>query len=176
MPWHEEKSKRMKHTILAVDDEPANLRMIDRLFHKDYRVITAQSGEEGLETLKRESVDLIISDQRMPGMTGTELLKESIYTNPDAVKIILTGYTDTEAVIDAINRARVHKFVSKPWDPIQLKEIVSEALRERDVLLEQKRVIETLVDLVRSHPRIFSSAMSAHLGPAEVDTTTIGGR
>src|SRR5271168_3067053 len=87
-----EQSKAMKHTILAVDDEPANLRMIDRLFHKDYTVITAQSGEEGLETLKREAVDLIISYQRMPGMTGTELLKESIYTNPDAVKIILTGY------------------------------------------------------------------------------------
>jgi response regulator RpfG family c-di-GMP phosphodiesterase len=166
----------MKHTILAVDDEPANLRMIERLFHKDYTVITAQSGEEGLETLKRESVDLIISDQRMPGMTGTELLKESIYTNPDAVKIILTGYTDTEAVIDAINRARVHKFVSKPWDPVQLKDIVRDALRERDGVLEQKKVIEALIGLVRSYPRVFDSALSERLEPAEVDTVTMGGR
>ncbi len=110
----------MKHTILAVDDEPANLRMLERLLHREYRVLTASSGEEGLELLRREVVSLIISDQRMPGMTGTEMLQESLGTNPDAVKIILTGYTDVEALIEAINCARVYRYVNKPWDPERL--------------------------------------------------------
>lgn len=145
----------MKHTILAVDDEPANLRMLERLFHREYRVLTASSGEEGLEVLRREAVSLIISDQRMPGMTGTEMLRESIRTNPDAVKIILTGYTDVEALIDAINCARVYRYVNKPWDPDRLKETVRAAIGERDAMIEQKRLIEGLALLVQSHPWAF---------------------
>ena len=150
----------MKHTILAVDDEPANLRMLERLFHREYRVLTASSGEEGLALLKGEEVSLIISDQRMPGMTGTEMLKESIRTNPDAVKIILTGYTDVEALIDAINCARVYRYVNKPWDPEKLKETVRAAINEREGLLGQKRLIEGLVSLVQSHPWAFISSES----------------
>jgi len=161
----------MKHTILAVDDEPANLRMIERLFHKDYHVITAESGEEALETLKNEEVHLIISDQRMPGMTGTELLKESLNMHPDAVKIILTGYSDTEAVIEAINRARVHKFVCKPWDPVQLRAIVADALSERDRAVEQKQLLDSLVALVQSHPGFFNSGLAAYASASEVEST-----
>ena len=151
----------MKHTILAVDDEPANLRMLERLFHREYRVITAGSGEEGLELLRGESVSLIISDQRMPGMTGTEMLKQSICTNPDAVKIILTGYTDVEALIEAINCARVYRYVNKPWDPQKLEEIVRAAINEREGIIEQKRLIDGLVSLVQSHPWAFISGESA---------------
>jgi response regulator RpfG family c-di-GMP phosphodiesterase len=147
----------MKHTILAVDDEPANLRMLERLFHRDYRVLTAASGEEGLELLAREAVSLIISDQRMPGMTGTEMLKESLRTNPDAVKIILTGYTDVEALIEAINCARVYRYVNKPWDPEKLKTTVKAAISERDAKIEQKQLLDGLVSLVQSHPWAFSS-------------------
>jgi response regulator RpfG family c-di-GMP phosphodiesterase len=145
----------MKHTILAVDDEPANLRMLERLFHRDYRVLTATSGEEGLELLRSEAVSLIISDQRMPGMTGTEMLRESLHTNPDAVKIILTGYTDVEALIEAINCARVYRYVNKPWDPEKLKAIVKAAISERDVMIDQKRLLDGLVSLVQSHPWAF---------------------
>ncbi|HKV42008.1 MAG TPA: response regulator [Blastocatellia bacterium] len=145
----------MKNTILAVDDEPANLRMLERLFHKEFHVLTATGGEEALEILKREQVSLIISDQRMPGMTGTELLSKSLSTNPDAIKIILTGYTDPEALIEAINNAHVYKFVSKPWDPVGLKGIVREAIEEREGLIAQKRVIDGLVALMRSHPTLF---------------------
>ena len=154
----------MKHTILAVDDEPANLRMLERLFHREYRVLTANSGEEGLDILRREAVSLIISDQRMPGMTGTEMLRESLRTNPDAVKIILTGHTDIEALIEAINCARVYRYVNKPWDPDKLKATVASALRERDTLIEQKRLLDGLVSLVHSHPWAFISSQSA---PAE---------
>jgi response regulator RpfG family c-di-GMP phosphodiesterase len=157
-----------KHTILAVDDEPANLRMLERLFHRDYRVLTAASGEEGLELLGREAVSLIISDQRMPGMTGTEMLKESLRTNPDAVKIILTGYTDVEALIEAINCARVYRYVNKPWDPEKLKMTVKAAISERDAMLEQKRLLDGLVSLIQSHPWAFTSSPSEELVEAEV--------
>ncbi len=145
----------MQHTILAVDDEPANLRMVERLLRKDYRVLTAGGGEEALEILKREEVSLIVTDQRMPGMTGTDLLRESMQTSPDTVRIILTGYTDTDTLIDAINTSRVYKFVSKPWDPMQLKQTIEEALRDYEKQLEQKRLVDDLVAFVQSHPSLF---------------------
>jgi len=141
----------MRHTILAVDDEPANLRMLERLLRKEYAVLTATSGPEALELLRHEPVSLIITDQRMPGMTGTELLSHSIQTNPDAVKIILTGYTDVDALIEAINCARVYKYVSKPWDPIMLQETIRQALTEQQRSLEQKKLLDGLVRLVQSH-------------------------
>ena len=145
----------MQHTILVVDDEPANLRMVERLLRKDYCVLTAGGGEEALELLKHEHVSLIVTDQRMPGMTGTDLLRESMKTSPDTVRIILTGYTDTDALIDAINTSRVYKFVSKPWDPMQLKQTIEEALNDYEKQLEQKRLIDDLVTFVQSHPSLF---------------------
>lgn len=146
----------MTYTILAVDDEPANLRMLERLFRKNYRVLTAASGEEALSVLNREDVSLIITDQRMPGMTGTELLRESLRTNPDTMKIILTGYTDLDTLVDAINTTRVYKFVNKPWDPFALRQTVEDALREYELSILQKQLVDSLVDLIRSYPFIFS--------------------
>lgn len=147
----------MNYTILAVDDEPANLRMLERLFHKDYRVLTATSGENALGILQRESVSLIITDQRMPGMSGTELLKESLRTNPHTIKIILTGYTDIAALTEAINTTRVYKFVSKPWDPITLKQTVREAFREHETLNRHKQLVNDLIALTRSYPDMFNA-------------------
>lgn len=145
----------MQYTILAVDDEPANLRMIERLLRKDYRVLTAASGEEALEILQRESVDLIVTDQRMPGMSGTDLLRASMQTSPDATRIILTGFTDLEALIEAINTSRVYKFVSKPWDPINLKAIIDDALGEHQRQLDMKKLTSELIHMVQSYPSLF---------------------
>ena len=155
----------MRYTVLAVDDEPANLRMLERLFRRDYRVLTATTGQEALEILKREDVSLIITDQRMPGMTGTELLRQSLKANPQTVRIILTGYTDVDSLTEAINTTRVYKFVSKPWDPLALQTIVREALREHESLSEQRQMVETLVQLVRAYPGIFGSPIGLD-GPA----------
>ena len=145
----------MRYTILAVDDEPANLRMVERLLRKDYRVLTASSGEEGLEILRRESVDLIVTDQRMPGMSGTDLLRESMQTRPDAVRIILTGFSDVDALIEAINTSRVYKFVSKPWDPVNLKSIIDNAMNEHQRQADMKRLVNDVVRLVQSYPGLF---------------------
>jgi response regulator RpfG family c-di-GMP phosphodiesterase len=145
----------MQYTILAVDDEPANLRMVERLLRKDYRVVTATSGEEALEILGRESVDLIITDQRMPGMSGTDLLRESMRTSPDAARIILTGFTDLDALIEAINTSRVYQFVSKPWDPGQLKSIIDGALIEHQRQIDMKKLAADLIRLVQTYPSLF---------------------
>lgn len=146
----------MQFTILVVDDEPANLRMVERLLRKDYQVLTATGGQEALEILAREAVDLIITDQRMPGMSGTELLRESMQTSPDATRIILTGFTDIESLIEAINTSRVYKFVSKPWDPINLKSIVDYALYEHQRQLDMKKFVGDLAKLVQSYPSLFT--------------------
>lgn len=161
----------MKDTILIVDDEPANLRMLERLFHKNYRVLTANSGAEALSMLERETVALILTDQRMPGMTGTELLCESMQTQPDVAKIIVTGYSDIEALIEAINTARVYKYVSKPWDPVDLKKVVLGALREYKQRVEQHQLIGSLVALVQASPDLFcgEAAQDANAVEAHVD-------
>ncbi|HET9529243.1 MAG TPA: response regulator, partial [Blastocatellia bacterium] len=138
----------MKYTILAVDDEPANLRMLERLLRKNYNVLTAMSGEEALSILSRENVSLIITDQRMPGMSGTELLRESLQTNPDTMKIILTGYTDLDALTEAINTTRVYKFVNKPWEPFALKQTIDDAIREYELSVQHKHLVDRLVALV----------------------------
>jgi len=145
----------MRHTILAVDDEPANLRMVERLLRKEHRVLTANSGEEALEILRQEQVSLIITDQRMPGMNGTEMLRKSMHDAPDAARIILTGYTDVEALIDAINTSRVYKFASKPWDPLEFKQTVEDALRDHETHVEQRRLVRDLLAFVQSHPSLF---------------------
>jgi response regulator RpfG family c-di-GMP phosphodiesterase len=146
----------MTYTILAVDDEPANLRMLERLFRREHRVLTANSGEEALALLQKEHVSLIITDQRMPGMTGTEMLRESMQSSPDSIKIILTGYTDVSALTEAINTTRVYKFVSKPWDPTALKQTVQDAFRAHGMLVRHKQMVDDIVKLVHSYPDIFN--------------------
>jgi response regulator RpfG family c-di-GMP phosphodiesterase len=159
----------MQYTILVVDDEPANLRMVERLLRGSYRVMTATSGEEALEILRHEAVDLIITDQRMPGMSGTDLLRESMQTTPDATRIILTGFTDIEALIEAINTSRVFKFVSKPWDPTHLKSVIEYSLHEHQKQLDLKKFVNDFGKFVHAHPNLFmdesDSAAQAHDKP-----------
>lgn len=130
----------MEHVILCVDDEIYNLDALERLFRKDFKVLKASSGDEGLVLLKDHDVSLIISDQRMPGMQGTEFLKKSMSLSPDAIRILLTGYTDIESVIDAINAGEVYKYVTKPWDSVDFKNTVKKGIEKFDLRreLEQK--------------------------------------
>jgi response regulator RpfG family c-di-GMP phosphodiesterase len=158
----------MTYTLLAVDDEPANLRMLERLFRREYRVLTANNGVEALQLLSREDVALIITDQRMPGMSGTELLRQTLRTRPETVRIILTGYTDVDSLTDAINTTRVYKFVSKPWDPEMLEQIVRDAIREHEECIQQRQLVEGLVQLVRNYPALVSRIA----GPYETNDST----
>lgn len=120
------------HKILIVDDEPANLRLLERLFRADYQVITASSGMEALELLGQYDVAVILSDQRMPGMTGIEFLKRAAQMRFHTVRIILTGYTDVNALVEAINSGVVYKYVSKPWANGDLTQTVARALEHHE--------------------------------------------
>jgi len=114
--------------MLIVDDEPANLRTLARLFREDYEVLTAESGDDALALLGQHDVALLITDQRMPGMTGIELLKKTVPLRPRMVRIILTGYTDVDALVEAINCGQVYRYVAKPWDNEELRLTVKRAL------------------------------------------------
>ena len=124
----------MDYKILIVDDEAANLRLLERLFRNQFNVFTALSGAEGLELLKLHDVALIISDQRMPEMTGVEFLKRASEMRPHTVRIILTGYTDINSLIEAINSGVVYKYVTKPWENEDLRQTVNKALHHYETV------------------------------------------
>lgn len=136
----------MKHTILCVDDEVDNVEALERLFRRKYRVLKATSGAEGLEILKKEKVSLIISDQRMPQMTGVQFLEKSLKTHPEAVRILLTGYTDIDSVIAAINSGQIYRYVTKPWDPIDLQTAVDRAIERYQLNQELKTTNAALTE------------------------------
>lgn len=120
--------------IMIVDDEPVNLRTLERLFRRDYQVVTAQSGAEALTLLQHHDVALLISDQRMPEMTGIELMKNTVALRPQMVKILLTGYTDVSALIEAINCGLVYRYLTKPWNNDDLRMTVSRALEHYEMM------------------------------------------
>jgi len=124
----------MTYKIMIVDDEPANLRTLLRLFREHYQVLTAESGAEALTLLKQHEVALLISDQRMPEMDGIELMKQTVAARPHMVKMLLTGYTDVEALIESINCGLVYRYITKPWNNDDLLLTVSRALEHYEVI------------------------------------------
>lgn len=118
----------MTYKLLIVDDELPNIRLLERLFRKDYFCLTASSAEEAINLLDQHEVAVILTDQRMPQMTGIELLKKSAARRPHMVRILLTGYTDLEALVEAVNCGLVYMYVSKPWNNEELKLRVGRAV------------------------------------------------
>ena len=110
-----------KYKLLIVDDELANLRLLDRLFGRDFECLTASSGAEAIRHLEQHDVAILITDQRMPGMTGIELLTHTARLRPHMVRILLTGYTDVEVLVEAVNSGLVYMYVTKPWNNDALK-------------------------------------------------------
>jgi FixJ family two-component response regulator len=128
--------------ILCVDDERNVLRAVERLFlDEDYEILSAQSGEEGLLILEHEkNIQIVLSDYRMPGMTGVEFLREVCRRHPETVRIVLSGFANTAAVVEAINEGEIYKFIPKPWEDEELKATIQSGLeryfrRQQDVLL-----------------------------------------
>lgn len=125
--------------ILCVDDEPNVLNALKRFFlDEDYSILTATSGEEGLQTLEKEDVQVVISDYRMPGMNGVEFLKKVRELRPYTVRIVLSGYADTASIVAAINEGQIYKFIPKPWSDDELKVTVLNAI-ERFYLYKNNR-------------------------------------
>ncbi|MBE6091374.1 MAG: PAS domain S-box protein [Clostridium beijerinckii] len=141
-------SKDKKYTILLIDDELANLEALTRLLEEEYDVIKAENGFEALNILKDEScskkINLIISDQRMPGMTGVKLLKQTISIVPNAIRIILTGFMDVKDIIDSINEGHIYKFLLKPLEADELLISVKRALETYELKMKNIKLIDEL--------------------------------
>lgn len=133
--------------ILFVDDDTSVLRAMQRLFRKlDADIFTAASGTEGLAILADHPIQVIVSDQRMPEMPGTDFLKEVRIRYPDTVRCILSGYAEMHVVVAAINDGNVFRFIPKPWDDEELKEIVSECLEFAASRISDKQALKSLQD------------------------------
>ncbi|MGG6264420.1 response regulator [Leptolyngbya sp. AN03gr2] len=127
-----------KTKMLVVDDEPDNLDLLYRTFRRDFHVLKAESGVHALQLLAEEGeVAVIISDQRMPEMKGTEFLSRTVPQFPDTMRIILTGFTDVEDLVEAINSGQVYKYITKPWDPNELKAVVQRAAETYELLKQR---------------------------------------
>lgn len=155
--------KKLKPKILVVDDELDNLDLLYRTFHREYKVLRAQSGLEALEILETsEEVAVIISDQRMPKMSGTEFLSLTAKQYPDTIRILLTGFTDVEDLVEAINSGKVFKYLTKPWNAEELKGLVKQAVDTHNVLkshtdelrraLQQESLLYAVTNTIRSAP------------------------
>ncbi len=135
-----------QHTVLCVDDEQNILNSIKRLVRKEnYRLITAGNGPEGLALLEQNDVHVIISDQRMPGMNGTEFLKKVKSCYPDIIRIILTGYTDVDSITESVNEGSVYKFFLKPWNDQNLILEIRQAIEQYDLVQTNKRLHEKVL-------------------------------
>ena len=128
-------------TLLLVDDEENILNALKRLLRRDgYRIVTAGSAAEGLQRLAEEDVDVIVSDQRMPGMTGVEFLHRAKDLYPDTLRMVLSGFTDLQSIIDAVNEGAIYKFLTKPWDDERLRGHVAQAFRSKEMADENRRL------------------------------------
>ena len=121
------------YTIMYVDDEPDNLLAFKSIYRRKYQILLAESAAQALEQLSANEVQLVISDQRMPGMYGTEFLEIIREKYPDIIRILLTGYTDLQAVIDAVNKGKIYHYVAKPWQAEELDLIIRQALELYDL-------------------------------------------
>jgi two-component system response regulator HupR/HoxA len=136
----------VRHGILIVDDEPAILESLELTLGGDYVVHTAPSGEEGLAILEAHPVALVISDQVLPSMSGVEFLERAIEINPRAIRMMLTGYADIGSLARAINSGRIYRYISKPWEPDEVRLNVRRALEAYDLATENTQLASALAD------------------------------
>jgi len=133
-----------QYPVLAVDDEPDILQLLKMACQGELVIETATSGEAALADLRERDFAVILADQRMPGMSGTELLEQSMEIRPDAVRIILTGYTDNQALMDAINYSRIYRYLTKPWNVNELRSTLKRAIETFHLHRERLRLSDEL--------------------------------
>jgi signal transduction histidine kinase len=152
----------MKRDILYVDDEPSNLIVFEAAFDEQFNVITCKSAEEALAYLAQHPVPVVVADQRMPEMTGVEMFARVRRLYPHTQRVILSGYTDSDAAIDAINQGQIFQFVRKPWQRIDLLSVLQRALDAHDMSLQNSVLTDRLLISERSAMLGQSTARIAH--------------
>ncbi len=133
-----------KINILYVDDENNNLISFKAVFRIKYQVFTAIGGEEAKKVLDNNKINIIITDQRMPGMTGVEFLESIIEKHPEPIRVLLTGYADMNAVIDAVNKGKIFHYLTKPWNEEELDMTIQRAYDVYKKRIEEKEMTEKL--------------------------------
>ena len=168
-----------RRTLLLVDDEDNILSALRRLLRRDgYEILTARNGDEALRRLAEHPVDVILSDQRMPGMTGVEFLHRAAALYPDTVRMTLSGFTDLQSIIDAVNEGAVYKFLTKPWDDDRLRAHVAEAFRRKGMADENRRLsaeVETTNALLAHVNSQLSAALDRQREQAMLLQASVGG-
>lgn len=155
--------KNEKHTILLVDDEVNNLQLLRRTLRHDYNIITASNGKEALEIIegKGKEIALIVSDQKMPEMQGTEFLKQVSETYPDIIKILLTGHLDVDAIVDSINDCHLYQYIVKPFDPEELKLTIETGIEKFNLMNNKTVILKDLRELFYKTIKLIASALDA---------------
>lgn len=150
-----------KHTILIVDDEENNLQLLRRTFRNKYNILMAHNGLEALEVVKQhgDEISLIVSDQKMPVMEGTEFFKKVRETNPQIIKILLTGHVDTDILVAAINDCDLYQYILKPFEPEELKIAVDNGIQKYSMVNNNKVYYQELKELFYKTIRAISNAL-----------------
>jgi DNA-binding NtrC family response regulator len=151
-----------RHALLLVDDEPDILYSLQSLLRRQFEVHTAEGGEAALAMLSEHCAHVIMTDQRMPGMSGVEFLARAQQICPDAIPIVFTGYADLKAVVEAVNRGHIFRYVTKPWDPDDLAKMLTDAAAHYDRVTQRKRLLKDLKAYIERGLDLASSAR----GPA----------
>lgn len=133
-----------KIKVLFVDDELHNLEAFKATFRRDFDVQVCISVAEALELLAKEEIHVILSDQRMPDITGVEFFEQIVEKYPDCIRILITGYADIGIVVDAVNKGKIYQYVQKPWDNLLLKGIIEKAYQEYNEQKKRKQDLEEL--------------------------------
>jgi signal transduction histidine kinase len=137
-------AERRRQTLLIVDDEADVLESLRHQFHRTYRVLTSTTGSAAIELLEQNDVEVLLSDQRMPGMPGDVLLRRARELKPDTIRMLFTGYADIQAVINAVNEGHIFRYILKPWDSIELEGIIRQGIEQYELLAERRRLIAEL--------------------------------
>jgi DNA-binding NtrC family response regulator len=137
-------SPPQKHSLLLVDDEPEILYSLKGLLRRDFDLHVAESGQEALKILAEHPIHVVMTDQRMPEMSGVELIGRVRTDHPEAIRIVFTGYADIKAVVEAINNGGLFRYITKPWDPDELIETLHQAARAYDEMVERRRLLTDL--------------------------------
>lgn len=141
-----EQVENTDYNLLIVDDEIEVTKSLARQFRRKYKIHTAHNVDEAIEVMENENIQVVISDQRMPGLTGVDFFHKIKDRYPDALKLILTGYSDIEAVIGAINEGQVFRYITKPWNPTELEATIKEAFEKYELITKNRKLMRNLYD------------------------------
>lgn len=151
----------MKYNILVIDDEIDNLQLFRRTLRGDYNVFLANSGFEALEIIKNNKVDMILSDHKMPGMDGVQLMKRTLEYAPEAIRILITAYTDSTSLMSAINEGKIHRYIRKPWNPPDLLNIIEASFEVYQLNIDNQSLALDLKDLFSGTIAAITEALDA---------------